>query len=322
LRIIVFGIGAVGGVVAAALALAGHDVLGVARGTRLQAIRDRGLTLRSHRGTHRVPLQLVSRATDITPRPDDLILLVTKSQDTFGALADLRAAGFADQPIFCVQNGVANEDMALRLFPNVHGVNVMMPAEYLEADEAICFGQPNLGIFDIGRYPWGRDTADDRLAGLLTEAGVQSFVTETIMQNKYGKLLVNLGNIVQAVLGPEVAAPEIRAALKREGVDVLARAVIPWLDVGEGDPRRGSLLSTAPIDGLGRAGNSTTQSFLRRTGSVETDYLNGEIALIARLHGTEAPLNSRATALAARLARAGGTIGAMTPEALAAELGL
>ena len=40
----------------------------------------------------------------------------------------LRAAGLRDQPIFCAQNGVANERAALRLFPNVHGITVMMPA--------------------------------------------------------------------------------------------------------------------------------------------------------------------------------------------------
>jgi 2-dehydropantoate 2-reductase len=44
-----------------------------------------------------------------------------KTQDTGAALERLRAVGAADQPIFCVQNGVANERMALRLFRTCSG---------------------------------------------------------------------------------------------------------------------------------------------------------------------------------------------------------
>ncbi len=322
MRIIIFGVGAVGGVVAATLALAGKDVLGIARGKRLEAIREKGLTLRSHYGNDTIALPCVETPAEITPRPDDVILLATKSQDTVPALEALRTAGFTDQAIFCMQNGVANEAMALRLFPNVHAVNVMLPAEYMQADEAIVFGHPNLGVFDIGRYPQGRDAVDDALAAALTEARIKTFVQDEAMQNKYGKLLVNLGNIVEAALDRSVKAPEIIAALKQEAEAVYQMAGIRWQDMGAGDPRRGTLLTIEPIKGLDRIGGSTTQSLARGAGSIETDYLNGEIALIARLNGSDAPLNSRAAALAARLAREKSPSGSLSPAELATELGL
>lgn len=320
MRIIIFGIGAVGGVVAATLALSGQNVMGIARGARLEAIRDKGLLLRSHFGQERVQLPVVGTAIEITPTPDDVILLAMKGQHTVAALEDLRAAGFTDQPVFCMQNGVVNETMALRVFPNVHGINVMLPAEYMQADEAICFGRPNLGVFDIGRFPGGCDAADEALAEALTAARIKGFATETVMENKYGKLLVNLGNIVEALLGRGVKSA-IPAALRAEGMEVLKGAGIRWQDMGDGDPRRGVLLSIEPIEGVDRLGNSTTQSFLRGAGSVETDYLNGEIALIARLNGREAPLNARITGLAARAAREG-LKAPMTPEELGAAIGL
>lgn len=43
MRIIIHGVGAIGGVVGAALVEAGHEVLGIARGRMLEAIRERGL---------------------------------------------------------------------------------------------------------------------------------------------------------------------------------------------------------------------------------------------------------------------------------------
>ena len=47
MRYIIYGAGAVGGVIAARLAQHGHDVVAIARGAHLDAIRERGLTLQS-----------------------------------------------------------------------------------------------------------------------------------------------------------------------------------------------------------------------------------------------------------------------------------
>jgi 2-dehydropantoate 2-reductase len=82
----------------------------------------------------------------------------------------LRDGGVREQPIFCLQNGIANEPAALRLFPNVHGVTVMMPATYTVPGVVVCHGTPKLGLFDIGRFPSGSDAADAALAAAFDEA--------------------------------------------------------------------------------------------------------------------------------------------------------
>ena len=63
MRIIVYGVGAIGGTVAAALALAGQEVVGIARGAQLAAIRAGGLLLRTpeQAARARVPLRRRSR---------------------------------------------------------------------------------------------------------------------------------------------------------------------------------------------------------------------------------------------------------------------
>ena len=58
---VVYGAGAVGGVIGGRLALAGREVTLVARGEHLAAIRDRGLTLDAGDGRHRIE----APATDI-----------------------------------------------------------------------------------------------------------------------------------------------------------------------------------------------------------------------------------------------------------------
>ncbi len=54
-----------------------------------------------------------------------------------------------------------------------------------------------------------------------------------------------------------------------------------------------------------RGGGSSWQSLARRAGSIEADYLNGEIALLGRLHGVATPVNAALQEVANELARAG-----------------
>jgi 2-dehydropantoate 2-reductase len=304
MRIIVFGLGAVGGVLAAALTHAGHEVVAIGRGAMFEAVRATGLRLRSPEIDRVVPVQTVASPAEIDWRADDAILLCMKSQDTQAALDGLRAAGVMDQPVFCFQNGVANERLALRYFPNVHGVTVMMPCTYLVPGEVASRFAPRLGIFDIGRYPGGADADDHRLAQALDQAGFAPFVQDRVMASKYGKLLLNLGNVAEAAFGPETKQSDLTQRMRAEATAVYAAAGIEWVDVGAADPRRETLARWLPVPGLDQRGSSTLQSLLRG-GSVETDYLNGEIVLLGRLHGVPTPVNVAMTRLAARMVRDG-----------------
>lgn len=318
MRIIVYGAGAVGGVIAAALARAGTDVVAIARGEQLAAIRAGGLRLRSPGDDVTVRLNCVGDPSEITFRKGDMILLTMKGQHTGPALESLRAAGVSDQPIFCFQNGIANERAALRLFANVHGVTVMMPATIQRPGEVAAFSTPRLGMFDIGRYPGGVDADDKALADVLEAAGFAAFPEADVMASKTGKLLMNLGNIAQAALGLGADTAPLRERLRAEGRAVLKASGIRAVDVGLDDPRRAAFMTFTEIPGIAYQGGSTTQSLARGAGSVETDFLNGEIVLLGRLHGVPVPANAYMCDLAARMARDGTAPGAFTPETVMA----
>ncbi|NDV01460.1 ketopantoate reductase family protein [Pseudoroseicyclus tamaricis] len=305
MRIIIVGIGAVGGTLAGSLALAGQDVAAVARGPMLEALRGKGLTLRTTAGTRQAQMPVFASPAEAGIRPDDTILLCTKTQHTEGALDQLRAAGVEEQPIFCFQNGVENERLALRRFPNIHAVTVMLPADYVTAGEVVAFGAPKLGIFDIGRYPGGTDAADEALIAALQTADFRAWAGESVMASKYGKLLLNLGNIADAALPAGELRDRLQERLVEEGRAVLKSAGIEAADVGKADPRRDEFMKIGEVEGVDRTGSSSTQSLARAAGSIESDFLNGEIALLGRLHGHPAPLNAWAAALGARMVRDG-----------------
>jgi len=321
MRVIIYGVGAVGGVTAAALFRSGTEVIGIARGAMLQAVSEKGLRLRTPDLDEVVQVPVVGHPSGIDWRADDVILLCVKGQDSVAALEDLRRAGVTDQPIFCAQNGIENERKALRRFPNVHGVTVMMPALYLNPGEVAVFTTPNLGIFDLGRYPNGHDADDARLAEILEKAGIGAFVLDDVMASKAGKLLLNLGNVLKAALGPKAETGAIGPAVRAEAEAAYRAAGIPWVEVDDSDPRRARMMVPQDVPGVARMGGSTNQSLLRGAERVEIDYLNGEIALLGRLHNVPVPLNAALTRLGDQLAQDGAKPGSYTLESLQKAIG-
>ncbi|MFC5923605.1 ketopantoate reductase family protein [Micromonospora vulcania] len=297
MRYVIIGAGAVGGTIGVRLAQAGQQVTLVARGAHLDVIRARGLTLRQPDGEVTSRLAAVPGPGD-QPLPADTVLILTvKSQDTDGALAawvdaPVAGGGTAGErlPLFTAQNGVANERAALRLFAAVHPVCVWLPATHLEPGVVVANGYPHPGMLHIGRYPTGADDTDRAVAADLTAAGFVAPVRADVLRWKYGKLLSNLGNGLQALLGrdiPEELAERVRA----EGVSALDAARIAYTSSEEERAERGDLVQQRPVDGEARSGGSTWQSLARGAGSTEVDHLNGEIALLGRLHGVPTPAN-------------------------------
>jgi 2-dehydropantoate 2-reductase len=304
MRFVVFGAGAIGGVVGGRLHQAGHPVILIARGAHLEAIRSHGLILETpmERVVLRLPAAGDPAAVDW--RDDDVVLLATKSQDTSGALAALRDAAGPQVPVVCVQNGVENERVALRLMDSVYGATVMLPAAHLEPGVVQAYGTRLTGMIDLGRYPEGVDDRCREVASALAESSFTSAPVGDIMRLKHAKLLLNLNNVVEALCGPGeetreltgLASAEGRAALEAAGIDFVAEDVT---DVQE----RWKRMGVAEIGGRPRVGSSTSQSLARGTGTIETDYLNGEIVLQGRLHGVPTPINEALCVIAARVVR-------------------
>lgn len=300
MRIVIYGIGAIGGTVAAQLSRSGCQVVGIARGRQLEAVRSHGLKLHSPTGTSTASFPVCAAPEEISFSPDDVVLLTMKGQDTAPALLRLRSAGVVDQPIFCFQNGVANEQAALRLFENVYGVTVMLPADYDTPGEVFAYGAPKIGIFEIGRYPTGSDQTVEDLCRILNDSGFMAYPRSDVMKSKHRKLLLNLQNITEVLFGDPQVRTKWRDLARAEGEAVLAAAGIEW-DESDALIRKDLKITTIP--NRTRIGSSTLQSALRGTGSLETDYLNGEIVYLGRLHGFATPINSAFCRLAAEVAQ-------------------
>ena len=323
-RYLVVGAGAVGGVIGGRLAQYGQDVALVARGRHLAAILANGLRIDDPDGSVSVPVPAFATPAEAGLRMGDVVILATKTQDSGPVLDAIAAAApkGIDIPIVCGQNGVENERLALRRFVDVYAMCVMLPATHLEPGVVEAASAPVTGILDVGRYPSGVDAVTEALAAALEASGFSARPDPLIMRQKYAKLLMNLGNALEAACGPAGRA-EGRDLFRRardEARACLAAAGTLTASEEEDRARRGDLLSIREVNGRERGGGSSWQSLARGSGSVEADFLNGEIVLLGRLHGIATPVNTLLQRVANRLARDGAPPGSLTVAALRDEL--
>lgn len=312
MRYVVYGAGAIGGVIGARLHLTGHEVALIARGAHLAALRERGLVFTSAGGTRTLPIPAASSPAELALTPDDTVILAMKSQDTAGALEALAAVAPPAIAVVCAQNGVANERMALRRFANVYGQLVILPGTHLEPGAVIASASPVYGVLDLGRYPRGVDTVAERIARDLADAGFAAEPRESVMPWKYAKLLRNLANAAQAVLASGEEAEALAERARAEARACFAAAAVETVSDDAFRERFQALSRIRSGSPAARSGNSSWQSLQRGAPTIETAWLNGEIALLGRLHGVPAPVNALLCRVAEELAAAGRGPGALT----------
>jgi 2-dehydropantoate 2-reductase len=262
---------------------------------------------------------VVAHVDELDLGDDDVVLLAVKGQDTGAALASL-AGGPPDLPVVCLQNGVDNERQALRRTPSVYAVPVMLPATHLVPGVVDASSAPVTGILDVGRYPVGEDDRCHAISAAFGASGFSSVVNPHVMRFKWSKLLMNLGNALEAACGPVGRDSPLYRAARAEADSVLQAAGIDVASDEEDAARRGDLISIRPVAGERRGGGSSWQSLARATGSIEADLLNGEIVLLGRLHDVPTPVNELLQRTANDLARHAAPPASLTPEELASRL--
>lgn len=336
-RYVVVGAGAIGGALGGRLVQHGKAAVLVARGEHQQALAEHGLRLRTPTEEVQLPVHAPAAPEDLRLTRDDVLVMATKTHQLEPALAEWAGRPVHDGPAaaapvvgvagdlvpVCIAlNGVAGETMALRHFARVYGVCVWSPAVHLAPGEVIVRATPLSGILHVGRVPATVTDENDRewlarVADDWTAATFRTELPEDVMRWKYNKLLQNLGNIVTALLGPADGS-HVAEAARAEGREVLAAAGIDHVPDEEERAHREGTFTVVDVPGTPPGlGGSTWQSMTRGTGNLETDYLNGEISLLAHGLGRRAPVNTALTRLARRAATQGWRPGRLTEPELA-----
>ncbi|AEH85109.1 2-dehydropantoate 2-reductase [Mesorhizobium opportunistum] len=332
-KIVIAGAGSIGCYAGGCLALAGRQVILLARPRIETALRQSGLRVSDLEGRDRLvkPDALEVTADPATAlRQADVILVTVKSGATQEMAALIQAHARPDAVAVSLQNGVDNAD---RLRAGLDGRTVlagMVPFNVVQPPD----GELPLRVH---RASDGKVMIQDGLAGLLDVASflnVEGLAVETHGDMKavlWGKLLMNLNNALVALsdlpLARELAdrrwrlilagqIDEALRAMKASGIEPariagLRPALLPkvlrlpdWLF---------KLLARRML-AIDPEARSSMWDDLRRGRPTEIGELQGAVLGLAEKTGTPAPLLKSVTALvrAAEAARLGSP--GLTPE--------
>lgn len=288
--------------VAARLVGAGKAVTVIARGAHRQAMAERGLTLKGMTDVH-VSLTVAGHPDEVVLGPDSVVLLTMKTNDTAAALDDA-GERYRDLPLFCLQNGVANEDIVAGRGLRTYGCVVMVGGRILEPGVVV----HTAGVaLPMGVWPQGVDATTERVVADLRAAGMKASIHPAIAAAKWGKLFRNLNNAYLALADLSVQEStrfeEHRAFLadvQSEALDVLEAAGVA-LDTADRRTPREQLARLRepgewthveiPDDPDELIRPSTWQDLHFARGQVEVDWFNGEIVRLAEKLGRDAPFN-------------------------------
>ncbi|HWH93765.1 MAG TPA: rhodanese-like domain-containing protein [Baekduia sp.] len=299
-RYVVIGAGAVGVSLSAQLDQAGHDVALIARGAQLSAARRDGITYARPDGARKLRVPVVGGPDELALREGDILVLATKSQDAQAALEAWapRPVVLADGgpttageglPLVTTQNGLETERIALRHFATVIGGVLATPAGYLEPGVVVAAGSPAVGIAWLGAYPDRALPLVDEIVQTLREADYVATAVRDISAWKLGKLVASSTFVLDALFPPGELRDAAAGLLSQESAAVL-RGVGDVADLSAAFQADAGAVTPVPVPGYEYGGTSTWQS-LARSASLETDYLNGEVVLQARLQGIDARAN-------------------------------
>ncbi len=245
MKVCIVGAGAIGGILAARLAKAGHDVSAIARGAHLQAIQEDGLTLRWAGEQFTVNIVATADAADLEPQ--DYVILTLKAPALPGIAATLKPLLQPDTIIVTAMNGVPwwfchalTGPLAGQSLPSTDPNGIL--GETLTRDRLLgCVvhagaSVPEPGVVDhaagdlfiVGDASRQLTAPAATLAEAMSEAGLDGRSTDDIHSEIWMKLIGNMGMgpicaLTGATLAGLAADADVRpiaAAMMQEASDV------------------------------------------------------------------------------------------------------
>lgn len=307
MRIAVMGAGAVGGYFGARLAAASPntpgregagqaetgraEVIFVARGRHLEAIRRDGLRIESAVGN----LCLTGiQATDDPARigPVDVVLFAVKLWDTDQAAAACRPLLKDGTVVVSLQNGVTGVDALCRALGERHVAGGVAHIGATIAAPGVIRHTGTLARLTYGELDGTLSPRLSAFHALAGRAGFEAVLSGGILRTIWEKFTFlapfsGVTALTRLPVGPIRAAPETRALFLDAVAEVARLARVRDIDLGPDIVPRIELL----LDGLAAEMKSSMLNDLERGGRLELPWLSGAVVRLGADHGVPTPVH-------------------------------
>ncbi len=276
-RVQIMGAGALGSLIGSLIQLAGYDVIFVARGKQLSALK-KGLRVS---GMREAELKVYCTAE---PENADITFVTVKAYDTETAAKKLAEV---DAGVVCsLQNGVGNEEILAKYCRKVLGGVTTYGANLKDYGHVVFAGE---GYTYIGEMNGSITEEVEMVVDVLRKSGIRAEAAEDIEFRIWAKAVVNAAiNPITAICrvknGEIVRNPYlwgVAKALAEEGREVMARMGYEFDAVSE--VRR--------VAEMTAENRSSMLQDLEKGKRTEVEFINGAIVKKGEELGIDCPVN-------------------------------
>ena len=291
MRIAVVGAGGTGGYFGGLLARAGQDVTFIARGSNLEAMRARGLTVESRlAGTFTLPVRATDDPSEVGPV--DLILFCVKTYDTDAAAESVRPLLHPETMLLSLQNGIDNIERIARVTGHTPGVGAVAYVVSALREPGVVAQTAGPGKIIVGELSGGASARTERLHGVLRGAGIEAELHPDIQVILWQKFLFicafsGVTAVTRLPIGTILADPVTHRLFRGTSEEVEAVARASEIDLPS-DCVEQAMAQAAAVEPWGRGSLYHDLAGGRR---LELEGLNGEVVRRGREHGVQTPLN-------------------------------
>lgn len=295
MKILVFGVGALGGFVGGVLSQK-FDVTLYGREDKMLTIENAGLKISGVTEIVAHP-KIAYEYLDLKEQEFDLIILTVKSYDTDSALNVIKDIMSQDTAVLSLQNGLDNEMKIAKIIGEErtiggvtsHGLTFIEPGHVHHA---------GVGETKIGEMDGTESERIKEIAKTLSSVGIETEVSQEIKKEIWVKGIVNAGiNPLTALSrlknGYLLKIAYLERLLEDTCKECIEVAKINGIDLSDCDV----IEKTKNVARLTSENKSSMLQDIERGRKTEIDSINGKIVKMGQIHGVETPINSTLVSL-------------------------
>ncbi|MHB8642753.1 MAG: ketopantoate reductase family protein [Gaiellaceae bacterium] len=295
-RVGVVGAGGIGGYYGGRLARAGADVVFLARGAHLAALREHGLRVRSINGDFELPVEATDDPAAIGPC--DIVLFCVKSYDTETAAALLPPLLHDGTAVLSLQNGVDNEEKLAAVVGAKHVLGGISYVFATIAEPGVIAHVTAPGTIAFGELDGIRSERAERILDWCTRAGIPAELEDDIrvrLWDKFALICAQAGMTATTRLpiGRIRESSEAWAMLRRIGEEVVAVAHAEGVRLPPETLDRHAEFTRA----LAPDATNSMYYDLANGNRLELESFHGLVVRRAREHGLSVPANEAVYAI-------------------------
>ncbi len=296
MNIAILGAGGVGGYFGGILARAGHRVVLLARGAHLEAVRERGLEVRTPEGSFTVAVEAAGDPEEL--KEIELAVLAVKGYSLTEIAPAARRLAERGAAILPLLNGVEAADKLIAAgVPGDLVLGGLTEISAVRVGPGIVERRSQFQRIVLGERTGGASERAERIAAVFRETGAEARVSVDITADLWRKFafistMAAVCGLARSSIGPVREAPLGNRMIERALREVIAVAHARGVAL-PADAEAGILGFFRSLPGFMKP------SFLldlESGGPTELDDLSGAVSRLGRLAGVETPVHDVATA--------------------------